>query len=132
MTDAERQALIPSEWVEVLRDDGRTTHHKVKYSPWPSRHGEWVIGLDGIAGGYLLSRVIRKDPGGLASQTEEIARLRAGLEMIAQIRHVSGSAQAAFRGNVRLADAVLAGADVRDINTVEAIAAGTWTPEEGK
>jgi len=128
VTDAERQSLIPSEWVEVLRDDGRTTHHKVKYAPWKLGHGEWVIGLEGIAGGYLLSRVLRKDPGGLASQTEEIARLRAGLEMIAQIRHASGSAQSAFRGNLRLADAVLAGADVRDIETVEAIAAGAWTP----
>jgi hypothetical protein len=55
-------------------------------------------------------------------------RFRAALELIAQVRHVSGSAQAAFRSTLRTVDAVLAGADVRDVETVEAIAAGTWKP----
>lgn len=55
-------------------------------------------------------------------------RLRAALEMLAQVRHVSGSAQCAFRSNLRLIDAALAGADVRDLETVEKIAEGTWKP----
>lgn len=55
-------------------------------------------------------------------------RLRAALEMLAQVRHVSGSAQGAFRTNLRLVDAALAGADVRDRREVAAIAAGTWKP----
>lgn len=128
MTDAGRKSLIPSEWVEVLRDDGTTTHHKVKYSPWQLGHGEWVIGLEGMAGGYLLSRVLRRAPGGLKSQTAEIARLRAALGMIAAVRHVSGSAQGAFRCNLRVADAALAGADLTSVEVVEAVAAGTWNP----
>jgi hypothetical protein len=60
----------------------------------------------------------------LRTDVEEIARLRAGLEMLAQVRHVSGSAQAAFRHNLRVVDAVLAGADVRVLEVVEALAAG--------
>lgn len=60
-------------------------------------------------------------------------RLRAGLEMLAQIRSVSGNAQPAFRSQLRTIDAILAGADIRDLPTVEAIAAGTWkTTEEGR
>jgi hypothetical protein len=56
-------------------------------------------------------------------------RLKAALEMLAQCRHVSGSAQGAFRTNLRITDAVLAGADVRAAATVEAILFGTWTKE---
>lgn len=64
---------------------------------------------------------------------EDHARLRAGLEMLAQIRHVSGNAQPAFRSQLRTIDAILAGADVRSLAVVEAIAAGTWKPtEEGR
>lgn len=58
----------------------------------------------------------------------EAARLRAALEMLAQFRSVCGSVHAAFRSQLRTIDAVLAGADVRDLVTVEAIAAGTWKP----
>lgn len=61
---------------------------------------------------------------------EDHARLRAGLEMLAQIRSVSGNAQPAFRSQLRTIDAILAGADVRDLAVVEAIAAGTWKPTE--
>lgn len=62
------------------------------------------------------------------AKQEERDRFRAALEMLAQVRHVSGSAQPAFRMNLHMVDAVLAGADVRDVDTVEAIAAGTWKP----
>ena len=64
---------------------------------------------------------------GLALAAER-DRLRAGLSMLAQCRHVSGSAQGAFRSNLAITDAVLAGADVRDFATVDAISRGTWRP----
>lgn len=57
---------------------------------------------------------------------DENDRLRSALAMIAQVRHVSGSAQGAFRSNLRVADAVLAGADVRSVDAVEAIVSGKW------
>ena len=60
--------------------------------------------------------------------TAERDRLKAALGMIAQVRHVSGSAQGAMRSNLRIADAALAGADVRDIDTTIAIAEGRWKP----
>ena len=57
----------------------------------------------------------------------EIERLRAALSIIAQVRHVSGSAQGAFRNNRRVGGAALAGADFTDLDTVVAVAEGTWT-----
>lgn len=57
-------------------------------------------------------------------------RLIAGLEMLAQVRHVTGNVQPHFRMQLRFVDAILKGADVRDIETCEAIAAGTWKPKE--
>lgn len=59
---------------------------------------------------------------------EEIGRLRAALELIAAVRGVSGSAHAAFRSNLRIADAALKGADTRVLSVVEAIEKGTWKP----
>lgn len=176
MNDAERQDLKPGDRVRVRDDAGNEADYHVKAAPWQLGHGEWVIGLRGISGGYALSRVVgvaesrefeeREISLGAAQQFRHMAvaaceslgmpldetspaeirekidrmasvgtmiaaeadRLRAALEMLAQIRHVSGSAQAAFRSNLRVVDAVLAGADVRDVATVEAIAAGTWKP----
>lgn len=61
---------------------------------------------------------------------EERDRFRAALEMLSQVRHVSGSAQGWMRSQLAMIDAVLNGADVRDLKTVEAIAAGTWQPKE--
>lgn len=63
---------------------------------------------------------------------EERDRLKAALQMLAQTRHVSGSAQGVFRSHLMLVDAVLAGADVRDLAAVEAIAAGTWQAKTTK
>ena len=65
------------------------------------------------------------------AKQEEAQRLHAALEILAQVRHVSGSAQAAFRSNLRLVDAVLQGADVRDLATALAIAAGRWRHCDG-
>lgn len=60
MSDEERKALSPGDTVVVRNDHGYEEQRVVKYSPWQLAHGEWLIGLKGIAGGYLLSRVIRK------------------------------------------------------------------------
>ncbi len=60
---------------------------------------------------------------------DENARLRAALEMLAQTRSVSGSAQGHFRTQRAILDAVLLGADVRKLEEVEAIVAGTWRPK---
>ncbi len=60
----------------------------------------------------------------------ERMRNRAGLEMLAQVRHVTGNVQPHFRMQLRFVDAILAGADVQDVDTCEAIAAGTWKPKE--
>jgi hypothetical protein len=128
MTDTERQGLIPGDEVAYLDDTGREWFATVKYAPWKLGHGEWVIGLDGIAGGYLLSRVMRKCKPISRECAEEVARLRSGLEIIAACRAVTGSAQGAFRSNLRIADAALAGADLRKVEVVEAVCSGTWKP----
>lgn len=60
MTHEERLALVPGDVVIVRMDDGTEKEFTVKYEPWQLGHGEWVIGLKGIAGGYLLARVMAK------------------------------------------------------------------------
>lgn len=42
--------------VHVRRDDGTIEERAIKYEPWQLGHGEWVVGLKGIVGGYLLER----------------------------------------------------------------------------
>lgn len=58
MTDDERLALKPGDRVLVQDDVGTRAEWTVKYSPWQCRDGTWVIGLQGMVGGYLLSRVV--------------------------------------------------------------------------
>lgn len=55
-----RLNLNPPDEVVYQNDDDAEITTTVKYAPWQLAHGEWVIGLKGIAGGYLLSRVVRK------------------------------------------------------------------------
>lgn len=43
--------------VRVTKDDGSIFESTVKYAPWQLGHGQWVIGVNGIAGGYALERV---------------------------------------------------------------------------
>lgn len=45
--------------VIVTKDDGAKVATTVTSKPWRLGHGDWVIGLDGISGGYDLSRVRR-------------------------------------------------------------------------
>lgn len=51
--------LRPMDRVRVLHDDGTEADYVVKFEPWTLGHGEWVIGLKGMAGGYKLSRVVK-------------------------------------------------------------------------
>jgi hypothetical protein len=60
MSDEELLALKPGDRVIVTDDLGNDKEWTVKYAPWKLGHGDWVIGLKGKAGGYLLSRVQRK------------------------------------------------------------------------
>lgn len=43
--------------VIVIRDDGAEWHTKTRSEPWQLGHGQWVVALEGKAGGYDLSRV---------------------------------------------------------------------------
>ena len=52
-----RSGLAPGNEVVVRRDDGSLERRRIKYEPWKLGHGVWVIGLQGIAGGYDLDRV---------------------------------------------------------------------------
>jgi uncharacterized coiled-coil protein SlyX len=52
---------------------------------------------------------------------------RAALELITAVRHITGSAQGAFRSNLAIADAAINGADLRNIETIEAVVKGTWS-----
>lgn len=45
--------------VRVLKDDGTFFHSTVKYEPWQLGHGQWVIGINGISGGYSIERVAK-------------------------------------------------------------------------
>lgn len=48
--------LKSGDLVTVTRDDGRKEIRVVRMAPWKLGHGEWVIGLEGITGGFLLTR----------------------------------------------------------------------------
>ena len=48
--------------VIVVRDDGREEQRRVRAVPWQLGHGAWVIGLEGISGGYDLRRIKGKVP----------------------------------------------------------------------
>jgi hypothetical protein len=56
--ELERWATQPSGTpVIVSRDDGRQEHRVTRGHAWPLGHGQPVIELDGIRGGFDLSRV---------------------------------------------------------------------------
>lgn len=61
MTTEEKRNLKPGDRVIVRRGDNEREVCTVKIAPWQLGHGEWVIGLAGIAGGYDLDRVIDKE-----------------------------------------------------------------------
>lgn len=73
MTDEERRALRPGDKVMVRGDSGNEFEYVVKSAPWQLGGGTWVVGLVGISGGYLLSRVARVVPLTLAEFWERHA-----------------------------------------------------------
>jgi hypothetical protein len=62
VTDGERRLLKPGDRVVLRGDDGREGEYVVKHAPWQLGHGEWVIGLFGLTGGWLLGRIVRQLP----------------------------------------------------------------------
>jgi len=59
MNESDLINLKPGDTVVVRDDDGIDTVREVKYAPWQLGHGKWVIGLQGISGGYSLDRVVK-------------------------------------------------------------------------
>ena len=43
--------------VNVLLDDGTIWRTHTRSEPWQLGHGQWVVALEGRAGGYALDRV---------------------------------------------------------------------------
>jgi len=43
--------------VNVLLDDGNIWRTRTRSDPWQLGHGQWVVALEGKAGGYALDRV---------------------------------------------------------------------------
>ena len=48
--------LSVGDLVEVIGDDGSKKLKQVRIAPWRLRHGQWVVGLEGVSGGYDLTR----------------------------------------------------------------------------
>ena len=58
MTDDERKDLLPGDRVLVRDDFGAEAEWVVKHAPAQLCGGDWVVWLKGMAGCYLLSRVV--------------------------------------------------------------------------
>ena len=43
--------------VEVIKDDGSMVPSRVRQAPWQTGAGDWLVSVDGIAGGYAVERV---------------------------------------------------------------------------
>lgn len=52
--------LLVGSVVMVEHDDGQLHEHTVRTAPWQLGHGDWVVGLSGISGGYSLDRVVAR------------------------------------------------------------------------
>lgn len=53
----EQYEIQPGDLVDVLRDNGATERMATASLPWQLGHGDWVISLDKISGGFDLARV---------------------------------------------------------------------------
>lgn len=58
---AELIGLQPGDFVIVTMDDGKKILKAVRSRPWMLGHGEWVVKLEGSAGGFMLSRCKKTD-----------------------------------------------------------------------
>lgn len=55
--DAAAKLTTIGQRVIVTRDDGTELVTTIKQLPWELGHGEWVVGCEGISGGYSTTRV---------------------------------------------------------------------------
>ena len=54
-----RLLLRPGDIVIVKDDNGNEADYEVRTAPWKLGHGQWVVGLKGVSGGYSLDRVVK-------------------------------------------------------------------------
>lgn len=52
----EQLSLKTGDLVNVTLDDGSMKRASVQSAPWQLGHGDWVVKLSGISGGYDLER----------------------------------------------------------------------------
>lgn len=57
-THAERLKLKRGQVVAVGTDQQGLRVYRVRHEPWQLGHGAWVLGLEGVDGGYDLTRVV--------------------------------------------------------------------------
>ena len=57
--DPAMTALPAGTLVNVRKDDGDTIVTRTRSLPWQLGHGDWVVSLEGISGGYALDRVTK-------------------------------------------------------------------------
>lgn len=57
LTEAERQRLRVGDEVAVQMDSGDVRRFAVRTAPWRVHGDLWLVGLEGIPGGYDLARV---------------------------------------------------------------------------
>lgn len=58
LENREYRRLRVGDQVIIRDDDGVDTVRTVRAEPWRLGHGQWVVGLEGISGGYSLDRVM--------------------------------------------------------------------------
>lgn len=56
-TAAKLEHVRTGDTAAVAMDDGAVREFVVRHVPWQLCGGEWVLGLEGVAGGYDLGRV---------------------------------------------------------------------------
>lgn len=57
--DPEMTKLPSGTLVNVHKDNGDTLVTRTRSLPWQLGHGDWVVSVEGISGGYALERVTR-------------------------------------------------------------------------
>lgn len=55
---ARARSLRVGQAVRVTMDNGNEVATTVSRPPWQLRHGDWVVGLEGVSGGYDVMRVV--------------------------------------------------------------------------
>jgi hypothetical protein len=89
-THQDKQAWPIGTPVRVRKDHGTALYTVTRSKPWQLGHGQWVIAVEGISGGYDLARV-------------ELAAIgQAEIEFLRAIRDFEGSTPAARLHATRL------------------------------